>query len=248
MSSSTVERKEKIPVSTILKVLIAPALLFVIDSPIGDKYLFNYGQTIAVVLATLGFIFYYNKSPKRIKKFMLIGTIVGFSGEYIFSILLGMYHYRFDNIPLWLFVGHSLIFVVVLKLIRNPYVSLYEIVITKWLFYFALVYSFICLFWKNDWFGFLSSIVFFIILFYAKKSRLFILIMFSIVVYLEEVGTLTGTWSWPKVAFGVFEWIPSGNPPVGIVIFYLLFTVTVLGIYLNVLHPKVRDRYNRLKV
>jgi len=41
--------------------------------------------------------------------------------------------------------------------------------------------------------------------------------------------------------------LPSGNPPVGIAAFYFLFDAIVLFVYLNFLHPKVKQRYKKLK-
>jgi len=158
---------------------------------------------------------------------------------------LGMYHYRFHNIPLWLFFGHSLIFASVFRLTHHPYIITRQEVIKKWLFVFSVIYSVGWLVWANDVFGFLYSVVFFVILFFAKKSQLFFLIMFAIVAYLEQIGTAKGTWNWPEIAFSKFEWLPSGNPPVGIAAFYFLFDFMVMAFYLNVLHPKVRDRFSR---
>ena len=244
----TLRSKDEIPYRTILKTLLGTALFLTIDSPIGDGWFSGHGQAVAVVLVGFAFVFSYFRSSKRAREIMLIGIVVGLTGEYILSMVLGMYHYRFENIPLWLIFGHSLIFASVFRLSHHPYILARQLIIKKWLFLFSVVYSFVWLFWANDWFGFLYSMIFFVILFYAKKSQLFFLIMFFIVAYLEQIGTATGTWYWPEVAFGQFEWLPSGNPPVGIAAFYFAFDFVVLGFYLNVLHPKVRDRYNRLKV
>jgi len=242
----TLRSKEKIPYRTILKTLIGTALFLMIDSPMGDGWFAGHGQAVAVVLVGLAFAFSYWRSSRRAREIMLIGIVVGLTGEFILSMVLGMYHYRFHNIPLWLFFGHSLIFASVFRLSHHPYILAHQEVIKKWLFVFSVVYSVGWLVWANDVFGFLYSVVFFVILFFAKKSQLFFLIMFAIVAYLEQIGTATGTWYWPEIAFSKLAWLPSGNPPVGIAAFYFLFDFMVMAFYLNVLHPKVRDRYKRL--
>jgi hypothetical protein len=242
-----VRSKDKLPYPTILKTLIGTALFLIIDSPTGDSWFSGYGQEVAVILVGFAFAFSYWRSSKRARQVMIIGIAVGLTGEYILSIVLGMYHYRFYNIPLWLIFGHSLIFASVFRLSHHPYILYRQEIIKKWLLIFSVVYSFVWLYWANDWFGFFYSVVFFVILYYAKNSRLFFLIMFFIVAYLEQIGTATGTWYWPEIAFGKFEWLPSGNPPVGIAAFYFLFDAIVLFFYLNVLHPKVKEQYRRMK-
>lgn len=226
-----------------LKTFIGTALFLLLDSPVGDGWFAGHGQAVAVVLVALAFVFSYKRSSKRAKQVMLIGIIVGLTGEYILSMVLGMYHYRYHNIPLWLFFGHSLIFASVFRLSHHPYILIRQTIIKRYLFMFAVLYSFVWLIWADDWFGFLYSLIFFVILYKAKKSQLFFLIMFFIVAYLEQIGTATGTWYWPEIAFGKFEWLPSGNPPVGIAAFYFLFDFIVMGFYLNVLHPEVKERY-----
>lgn len=228
---------------SMLKTFIGTALFLLLDSPVGDGWFAGHGQAVAVVLVALAFIFSYKRSSKRAKQVMLIGIVVGLTGEYILSMVLGMYHYRYHNIPLWLFFGHSLIFASVFRLSHHPYILIRQTIIKRYLFMFAVLYSFVWLIWANDWFGFLYSLIFFVILYKAKKSQLFFLIMFFIVAYLEQIGTATATWYWPEIAFGKFEWLPSGNPPVGIAAFYFLFDFIVMGFYLNVLHPEVKERY-----
>lgn len=242
----TLRSKDKLPYRTILKTLIGTALFLTIDSSIGDAWFSGHGQAVAVSLVGFAFIFSYWRSSKRAREIMLIGIVVGLTGEYILSMVLGMYHYRFHNIPLWLIFGHSLIFASVFRLSHHPYILARQVVIKKWLLAFSVVYSITWLLWANDWFGFLYSLIFFVIFFYAKKSQLFFLIMFFIVAYLEQIGTATGTWYWPEIAFNKFEWIPSGNPPVGIAAFYFLFDGIVMAFYMNVLHRNVKKRYENL--
>jgi len=71
--------------------------------------------------------------------------------------------------------------------------------------------------------------------------------MFVVVCYIELIGTSTGCWYWPETAFGIFNWLPSGNPPSGIAVFYFLFDAIVFWVYLYLLHPTTRLRYQRLR-
>lgn len=218
-------------------------ILLILDSPIGDYFLNNYGQETTTVLAFIAFISAYITGHQRVKDTLLIGMVVGLAGEYILSSLFGMYHYRFDNIPLWLAFGHGLLFALVFRLSRKYWIRKNRKVIQNILIGFSIIYSILWLLFMNDWFGFLCTVIFLSILFFAKKSRLFFLIMFTIVCYLEQIGVVVGCWYWPQTTFGIENGIPSGNPPSGISVFYFIFDAIALWVYLNILHPKLRKRY-----
>ena len=220
-------------------------IFLIIDSSIGDSISGGHGQSIAVVLVLLAFVMAFRRRNRRIREIMLMGVVVGLSGEFFFSILLGMYHYRLDNIPLWLAFGHGLLFALVFRLTHEAWVREHREIITRVLLSFAIIYSLFWLYFANDWFGFLSTVAFLFILFTAKRSQLFFLIMFALVCYLEQIGTATGCWYWPDTLFGLDGWLPSGNPPVGIAVFYFIFDAIVLWGYLNILHQELKVRYQR---
>jgi len=231
----------------IFRVLLTVPLYLLIDSEYGDALFNGYGQEVALILIFAGFVYSYSGSTQRVKSVMLLGMVVGMAGELLFSLGLGMYHYRLENVPLWLIFGHGLIFSAVYRLSHTPAVWRNRELIQKVLIAFAIVYAFSWLIFGNDWYGFLCTIVFLLVLFMAKKSRLFFLIMFVEVCYIELVGTAVGCWYWPEVAFGLYSWLPSANPPSGIAVFYFLFDAAVLLIYLNVINPKTKQRYQQLK-
>lgn len=225
--------------------LLGIPVFLTIDSPFGDSLFNNHGQDVATFLVFCAFIFAYFRSRRRARNILIIGMVIGLAGEYILSILLGMYHYRFNNIPLWLAFAHGLIFALVFKLSKKLWVRSNKELLQKTLIFFAISYSFFWLVIANDWFGFLCTILFLTILFYAKKSRLFFLIMFAVVCFIEQIGTATGCWYWPLNVFGLENSPPSGNPPSGIAVFYFLFDAIVLWIYLNILHPNLKKRYHQ---
>jgi hypothetical protein len=151
-----------------------------------------------------------------------------------------------DNIPLWVAFGHGLIFAVVFKLSHNPTIRRHQQTIQPLLLLFAGSYALFWLLWANDWYGFICTLAFIFILLSVKKSRLFFLIMFLVICYVEQIGTATGCWYWPDVALGTLAWLPSGNPPSGIAVFYFLFDAAVFYVYLHVLHPRVKTRYQAI--
>lgn len=233
-------------IRSILFLLLGVPTFLIIDSPWGDVW-FGNGQWAATVLVFLAFVRAYRNSVQRVRKIMLIGIAVGLMGEYLFSIVFGMYHYRLDNIPLWLAFGHGLIFAWVFKVSKKSIVQRHSKSLQYILLTLGMGYSLFWLFWANDVYGFVTAIVFTLVLFTAKKSRLFFLIMFIVVSYIEQVGTATGCWYWSETALNTFHWLPSGNPPSGIAVFYFLFDAIVFWIYLYILHPTTRLRYQRLQ-
>jgi hypothetical protein len=46
----------------------------------------------------------------RIKEQLLYAVIIGFVGEYLFSLVMGMCIYRLDNIPHYILTGHGLVY------------------------------------------------------------------------------------------------------------------------------------------
>ncbi|MDX8406267.1 MAG: hypothetical protein R8K50_08995 [Mariprofundus sp.] len=229
-----------------LRILLGIPLFLVVDSPYGDQLLHGWGQELAIFLVFVAFLHAWRRSCQRVKNVMLIGIVVGMAGELIFSLLLGMYHYRLGNVPLWVAFGHGLIFAVVFRMAHSEWVIKRERIIQNVLLFFAAAYSLLWLLWADDWYGFLCTILFVSVLFTAKKSRLFFLIMFAVVCYIEQIGTATGCWYWPDTLLGVDGWVASGNPPSGIAVFYFLFDAIVFYFYLHVLHRPTGLRYQRM--
>jgi len=223
-------------------------VLLMADSQFGDNLFFGYGQAVSTLLVFIAYVFAYRISTQRVKHVMLIGIIVGLAGEAFFSLGLGMYHYRFGNIPFWLAFAHGLIFALVFRLCRKSWIKKRQYFIQNILLFFAVVYSLFWLMWANDWFGFLCAVAFILILFTVKKSRLFFLIMFAVVCYIEQVGTATGCWYWPETTLDLISWLPSGNPPSGIAVFYFLFDAAVFWIYMYLLHPNINQRYQKIRL
>jgi len=230
-----------------ISLLGIPAFLLM-DSPYGDKLLMGYGQQFATLVALLLFIAAYQRYPLRVKHAMLVGIFFGMFFEPLFSLGLGGYHYRFDNVPLWLLFGHGFIFALVYRISRKEWVIKRSHSIQITLLCFVIFYSLFWLFWANDWFGFLAANVFICLLYFTKNSRLFFLIMFVIVCYIEQIGTLIGCWDWPDTLLNLPSWLASGNPPSGIALFYLLFNALVFWSYMYLRYPNTRWRYQNMKL
>lgn len=87
------------------------------------------------------------------------------------------------------------------------------------------------LIFRNDVFGFAMTIATILILRKKPRERLFYLSMYITVAYLEIVGTNYLCWKWPSTAWGIFDFLPSHNPPSGISFFYFLLDLGTLWLY-----------------
>ena len=227
----------------IFTLFIGVAIFLSIDSPYFSSYIPS-AQNLTTFLVLIVYVTLYKRSSKRFRTIMLVGVGVGFAGEFFLSLILGMYHYRLENIPLWVGFGHSLIFASVHKIIRIPYILKHHTFTLKILLSLIVIYATAWLILKNDIFGFATTLMFLLLLAVEKKSQMFFTVMYIIVAYIELVGTATGTWQWPTIFMGRFDSIPSANPPSGIAFFYFLFDYIVLFIYLQ-LNPKLKKRYQK---
>lgn len=134
--------------------------------------------------------------------------------EYTFSPLLGVYVYRFDNVPAYVPPGHGLVYLAALAIGRTAYVRAHArrlsmVVLLAggcWALYGVTLAD------RPDvlgafWFGCLAGF-----LRWGPSPGLYVG-AFLVVSYLEIVGTSLGTWAWqPHDPTGI---VSIGNPPSG---------------------------------
>jgi len=58
--------------------------------------------------------------PARNKEQMITAILIAIIGEYLFSIVLGMYTYRLENVPHYVPPGHALVYIAVLYFSKRP--------------------------------------------------------------------------------------------------------------------------------
>jgi len=210
-----------------------------------EKY-FEYGQWINTICVILVYVYCYYKGTSRIREQLIYAFLIGVIGEYVFSIVLRMYSYRLGNIPHYIPFGHALVFLGVYSFSRKSTIKRNFKKINYFLTISIIVYAFAFLVFKNDVFGFIMTILVFYSLRKYPKEKLFYLTMYCVVVYAELIGTYLNTWSWPKVAFDTFEFLPSANPPSGICLFYYGLDRGTISIYKR-RHKKTWARLKRIK-
>ena len=188
-------------------------------------------QFYANISMVIGFVITFLRVNKRIREQMIYAVIIGILGEYLFSVALGMYTYRLENVPHYVPLGHALVYVAVLYFSRAKSIIKHRIKLEKVLSIFIFIYASIFLILKNDVFGFAMTIATLLILRNKPRERLFYLAMYISVAYLEIIGTNYLCWKWPATAWGIFDFLPSHNPPSGISFFYFLLDLGTLWFY-----------------
>lgn len=196
--------------------------------------LYPNAQTITNCFMLIAFFLLYKRSVKRTRYLMIYAVIIGFIGEYLFSIVLDMYIYRLSNLPIYVPFGHAAVYARTYTFSKAPVVKKNKKVIVRLL---TLVISLFALFYLiafNDIFGFVMTVFVFLILLKRPKDQLFFLTMYIVVAVLEIGGTAYEVWSWPDTAFGFFPLLKSHNPPSGISLFYFLLDVGCFVLYTQI--------------
>jgi hypothetical protein len=147
-------------------------------------------------------------------------------------------------VPHYVPPGHALVYVAVLYFSKASSILKYRKQVELFFAIFIFIYASVFLIFKNDVFGFVMTIATLIILRNKPRERLFYLTMYITVAYLEIIGTNYLCWKWPATAWGVFDFLPSHNPPSGISLFYFLLDLGSLWFY----KQRHKIAWNRMKI
>ena len=93
--------------------------------------LYPNAQTITNCFMLIAFFLLYKRSVKRTRHLMIYAVIIGFIGEYLFSIVLDMYTYRLSNLPIYVPFGHAAVYARTYTFSKAPVVKKNQKVIIK---------------------------------------------------------------------------------------------------------------------
>lgn len=194
------------------------------DSIYFSEHILN-SQIPINVLMGIGFLGMYFRATPRLKELMIYAVIIGFAGEYLFSRVLGMYTYRLQNVPLYVPFGHAALYGRIFMFSKAAAVRRHHKAVEELFVIVLLLLATIYAVFFKDVFGFIMTFFVFLLLWKRPKDRVFFFSMYLLVAILEIGGTAFGAWSWPSTGFGVFDFLPSNNPPSGISLFYFLLDI-----------------------
>ncbi len=207
---------------------------------------FAYGQTVSTLLVLAIFLWIYRSVSRVVQRLMLYGLVIALGGEAFFSLLLGMYTYRLENVPPYVPFGHTIIYASIYYLIREPIIIRFRQQLILTLSIGMTLYASAWLLAAHDLFGFLCTMMVLWMFRRHPNTRLFFSAMYFMVVYLELIGTHFQCWAWPEVWFGIIDAVPSANPPSGIGFFYFGFDLGCLWVYKK-LYPQQWRRMRRMQ-
>ncbi|MGY0407397.1 MAG: hypothetical protein ACWIPJ_03435 [Polaribacter sp.] len=98
-------------------------------------------QFYANISMFIGFLLTFWQVNKRIKEQMIYAVLIAILGEYLFSILLGMYTYRLENVPHYVPPDHALVYVGVLYFSRASSIIKNRKKIEKVFTIFIIIYA-----------------------------------------------------------------------------------------------------------
>lgn len=173
---------------------------------------------------------------------MKYAVVIATAGEVFLCLVLGMYEYRLENVPIYVPLGHAILYTTVWYLSHDPWVVKHQNFLMPGMLGFALSYTYLLLIIDNDTYGAICTLLLLILLALNPRSRRFFLIMFMAVAYLEQFGTFFECWYWQPTLLNNPNWISSGNPPSGISLGYYILDILCLGVYL-VRHRMTRRRW-----
>lgn len=165
----------------------------------------------------------------RLQVWLLVVCATGF--EVLGSLILGIYVYRFHNLPLYVPPGHGLVYLFGLTAMATPLLrrhldaARWVVTIAAGAWAVAGLFLLPALTGRLDAVGALCFPIFAWFVFRSPRAGLFIAI-FVAVAELELVGTAAGTWTW--LAIQPYSHIPSGNPPSVIAGGYCVIDASVL--------------------
>jgi hypothetical protein len=202
----------------LLQAFIFPAFVLVslgLDSPYFRQHYFE-GRWLTTVLALVYLSFVFKTAGSYLRKLIIVIVPLTYIGELIFCKLLHMYDYAGVAIPLYVPIGHALVYASGFIFAHTAWAVKHDVVL-KLVFkiFFALLFTYSALV-LHDLFTVLFGILFFLVLKRKRWENLYCFVALS-VIYTEISGVMLGCWDW---RLKIFDVLPSGNPPMGAVFIY----------------------------
>jgi hypothetical protein len=201
---------------------VAVCMIFEVSGSVERQYALG----VIALVSLIGFLLGENREVR-----MQVVIAVAFTtiGEYVASVYMGGYTYRFENVPAYVPLGHGMVYLTSIALARSGLFLRYArsiatsviVVCGAWSIWGISGYA-----EQGDAGGAVLFCAFLACLF-KGRSPLVYLAAFFITTWLELIGTAAGAWRWADVdpVFGLSQ----GNPPSGVAVWYCLVDAVALG-------------------
>jgi hypothetical protein len=203
----------------------------------------QYALGFIALICLVGFL---RGENREVRMQVLVAVAFTTIGEYVASVCMGGYIYRFENVPAYVPFGHGMVYLTSIALARSglflrharAIVTTVVLVGGAWSIWGISGYA-----EPGDSGGAVLFCAFLICLF-KGRSPLVYLAAFFITTWLEILGTAAGAWKWADVdpVFGLSQ----GNPPSGVAVWYCLVDAVALcgGPLLSIGVKNVSEWYN----
>lgn len=186
----------------------------------------------------------FSSREERRQVWLLVVIATGV--ELVLSVGLGLYSYRWDNVPLFVPPGHGLIFLFALRAARTPLVQgarrvvVGSALVAGCLWVAAGLTVIPLLGGRLDVFGLFVLPMF--VWFLRRPPAAMCAAAFFVISELELIGTALGNWTWAETTPVMH--LPAGNPPAVVAAGYCVIEIAALrlataGIGLPRLRPRV---------
>jgi hypothetical protein len=146
-------------------------------------------------------------------------------GEVIGSLIWGVYHYRLNNLPLFVPPAHGLVYLTGVALAVSLRRHTRALVVAAAAVSVAWGVAGLTILPRLDVAGALGVPLLCLFLWRSRARATYAGVFFAVAA-LELYGTAIGTWQWERALPG--SGIPQGNPPSGVASGYVWFDVTAL--------------------
>jgi len=203
----------------------------------------QYALGFIALVCLVGFL---RGENREVRMQVLVAVAFTTIGEYVASVCMGGYIYRFENVPAYVPFGHGMVYLTSIALARSGLFLRHARAIGTTVVLVGGAWSI----WgisgyaePGDSGGAVLFCAFLICLF-KGRSPLVYLAAFFITTWLEILGTAAGAWKWADVdpVFGLSQ----GNPPSGVAVWYCLVDAVALsgGPLLSIGVKNVSEWYN----
>ena len=211
------------------------------SQPFVDAY-FDGRMLVNFIVITYFFLMLHT-TDSRLRRLMLIMVPLSYIGEILFCNILDVYDYRQGRIPLYVPFGHALLYGSGYMFSLSNWANKHDALMKK---IFPIFFGILFIGAGVFFFDILSLILgglFFRTLYRKKWLTLYYYVAIYVLI-VEFTGTYLNVWVWDAYALG---FIPTVNPPVGAVFFYIGGDAILLRVMrfmqkTNILKPIDYDR------
>ena len=149
-------------------------------------------------------------------------------GEYVFSLIFGLYHYRLWEVPIYVPFGHAILFSTGLLVCELPWLTKKEATLRPiFIGTYTALFGAVILLLQDS----LSAVFGLVFLWTLRRKgyQTLYFVMGFLVLYIELLGTGFGCWRWVDHPFNI-SFMHAANPPFGAFACYVLADLGVMKI------------------